>query len=960
MDVSARSVGDRAVRQLAVRLIYFLFFCSGFSALVYQVVWVRVFGNVFGSTVYSASLVLAVFMLGLGAGGYLGGWWADRRHGRNADPALLVRDYGCLELAIGLMGFGVAGILPHLGRLSALVSSYSQDANGWHALSLASYLARAGICSVLLAPIAMLMGATLTLLIRYLVWQGVSTEARRIALLYGVNTLGAALGCFLTDYALVPMNGLHAAQMVAVSINLAAAVAALAIGTTRSPTLSQLPRFSRRRGAGLSAFAEAPGQAALKGPRHPHAEPAAPRSAVVLTSLALGLSGFAAMGMEIVWFRHFTLLLGPLRAVYSLLMTVVLLGLGTGSLVAGLLNRMTSRTVECLIAAQGLLVALTLWTLSVPSTGRLSQAAVAIGRVTEIESEAARRWAELWFNLQPMLVEAFGPALLMGLMFPLANAMIQRGPDAVGRRAGWLYLSNTVGAVLGVLAAGFLLVPALGIQTAAAILTTTAWLAVVPLVAAALAVTPRDSRSGPRLGAARTAVLAASLLVAAFALWTWQRQPSTYLIGRALLRPSAGERLLAIDEGVNEVVAVTEFDGDHRRWLLTNGYPMSSTGPVEQRYMRALAHIPLLSVEAPETVLVIGFGVGNTAHAATLHPSVRRVEIADLSREILAAGRYFRDTNRGVLDANRVAVFVNDGRQHLQMQPPASYDLITLEPPPIAHAGVAALYSTDFYRLARTRLKANGLISQWLPAYQVPVATSLAVLRAFLDVFPRAVLLSGAQPNLLLVGANQGPIEIDPARLADALAAAPEVRTDLERVDLGSVREIVGTFVGSSRTLLDATRYSSPVSDDRPLQEYSVRSLINFGLASVPASIVDLTRLDEWCPRCFEGDRDAPAVEGLSEYMAVLGRAYMVPTTIQADLAAPSAEQLIAGSNYLRMLLRNAAEARNRMGVQLASEGRSDEAVEQFREALRLRPELKQAQENLAAALAGRGAPEKQ
>src|SRR5206468_8418204 len=140
----------------------------------------------------------------------------------------------------------------------------------------------------------------------------------------------------------------------------------------------------------------------------------------------------------------------------------------------------------------------------------------------------------------------------------------------------------------------------------------------------------------------------------------------------------------------------------------------------------------------PATVLVIGFGVGNTTHAATLHPSIRRIEVADLSRGILGHARDFSDVNQDALNDPRVVVYVNDGRHHLQMQRPGTYDLITLEPPPIGYAGVAALYSRDFYALARTRLTPKGYISQWLPAYQVPAQTTLAMIRAFVEVFPRA------------------------------------------------------------------------------------------------------------------------------------------------------------------------------------------------------------------------------
>ena len=171
-------------------------------------------------------------------------------------------------------------------------------------------------------------------------------------------------------------------------------------------------------------------------------------------------------------------------------------------------------------------------------------------------------------------------------------------------------------------------------------------------------------------------------------------------------------------------------------------------------------------MERPSRVLVIGFGVGNTTHAATLHPSVERVEVAVLSRHVLEHAGYSRDANGGVLDDRRVTVYVNDGRQHLQMQANAMYDLITLEPPPIAHAGVGALYSRELYALVRWRLKSGGYLTQWLPAYQVPAETSLAMVRAFIDVFPQLVLLSGMHSEFLLVGATADRIEIDPDRLA--------------------------------------------------------------------------------------------------------------------------------------------------------------------------------------------------
>jgi len=919
-------------------LLYLVFFASGLSGLIYQVVWVRVFGNVFGNTVYSASLVVAVFMLGLGAGSYAAGAWADRRYA--VRPESLLRVYGYVELVIGALGLGVSLLLPHLDQLSALVSSYTVAPNGWHTLSLVSYLARGGIAVVLLMPATLLMGATLTLLIRHLARSDLPTGHWRIAVLYAINTAGAALGCFLTDFALVPSLGLQRTQVVAVCVNLVAGLGALALASIAAAAPMPAPPI-RSRSARARRAAPPPEPVESDDDR-------ALRAYVVI---ALAMAGFAGMGMEMLWFRHFTVLLGGFRAVFSLLLTVVLVGIGAGALIGGLLHRRLARPAAWLMAVQSLFVAASLLGLALADS-RPIEAAMAfdptIQGATGFAGAAAgtrpglmRAWVESWFNLRPMLLEVGLPALLMGFGFPLGNAIVQRVERSVGRRAGALYLANTAGAVSGSLVAGFLLLPALGIQASATVLAGVAALAVIPLYLA-----HRPSR-GPFI---------VSALLGATTLVLWMLLPPNHVNMRALPRLAEPERLLTINEGLTEVIAVTEVPGEGRR-LLTNGHVMSSTSSSSQRYMRALAHVPLLSMEHPESALVIGFGVGNTTHAVTLHPSIRRVDLADLSTGILGHADFFRDANQGVLADPRVAVYVNDGRQHLQMQPVASYDLITLEPPPIAYAGVAALYSREFYALARSRLTPEGYLSQWLPAYQVPTETTLAMIRAFVDEFPHAVILSGAEAHLILLGVNGPRLEIDPARVSAALARAPAVQADLQRLDLGTVRDIAGMFVGSAETLHAATRSSPPVGDDRPLQEYDVMSLLNLGEA-VPASIVDLTQAASWCPRCFVDGSPAPMVGGLDLYLALMDIAYRASPADVARARALSGPgpRVIAGSAYLGSILPESARAHNLLGIALASKGSLDEALVEFRRALQLEPDSAETHWHLGAALAARGA----
>ena len=922
-------------------MIHLLFFLSGISGLIYQVVWVRMFGNVFGNTIYSASIVVAVFMLGLGVGSYVVGAWADRRYA--ARPDSLLRAYGQVELVIALMGLGIAAALPHLGALSALVSSYAQESSGWYALSTASYLARTGIAVVLLTPITLLMGGTLTLLIRHLVRSDLQLGGWSIAQLYGINTAGAALGCVLTDFTLVPATGLWGAQMVAVFFNVVAGVGALLLsvraGSAPHGTRSRAERPSRRK-ARIAPEQTARPTSSTRPLATGLSPDGMPGRAVALTSLALAMTGLAAMGMEILWFRHFSILLGGFRAVYSLLLAVILIGIGVGSLAGGMLYRRTGMPAVWFMLVQGAFVAATLFGFAIADVR-------AIDAVAATVSGTSGAFAELWFNARPMLLEVAVPAVLMGFSFPLANAVIQRAEQSVGRRAGILYLANTAGAVCGSLAAGFVLLPVLGLQLSATILMCVAALAVLPLYLATR--TAGSSIADPR-SLIPVRVLGGSLLIAGGALALWLQFPSDYVTVRTVVA-GENERLLVISEGLTEVIAVTEA-GNGRK-LLTNGHEMSATSPLAQRYMRALAHIPLLSMVEPETVLVIGFGVGNTTQAATLHPSVRRVELADLSRDILAHASYFRDWNRDVLDGPRLTVHINDGRQHLQMQPGGAYDLITLEPPPIAYAGVGALYSKEFYTLARSRLTAGGYISQWLPAYQVPPSTTLSMIRAFVDVFPQSVLLSGAGSDLILLGVNGPRIEIDPERVSASLARAPAVQEDLDRIDLGGMHEIVGSFVGSASTLTAATRDAEPVTDDRPLQEYGVRSLLDFGRV-VPGSVADLSLVGDWCTRCFVAGGLAPSVRELNTYVSLIALAYgSSPAEAAATRRLAERERrVIAGSAYLGAIVPESAELHNILGIAHAADGRLDEAVLEFSRALDIDPDNAPAYWHLGVALA--------
>ena len=910
-----------------VSLLYGLFCLSGISGLVYQVVWVREFGHVFGNTVQSASLVIAIFMLGLGLGSYLMGRWADRRYALQPDS--LLRVYASLEAAIAGLALAVALVLPHLSALVASLSAYSSGADGWNQLTVMSYVARAGVAVALVAPITLLMGGTLTILIRYLVRSDLSISGWTIALLYGANTGGAAAGAFLTDFAFVPEIGLFGTQVIAVVLNAGAALGAWWL----AGQLEAAPEPSKKRSRKKK---RAPTPEVTTLPVMPPPAPDPERGPVAWTSLALALSGFAVLGFEILWFRHATILLGGFRAVFSLVLTVLLLALALGALAGGWFDRRYRRPAETLMLVQALFVLTALAGIGSANVESLEAVTGGMGTL----SPARRTVAELWFNLRPLMVEMGLPALLAGFAFPLGNAIVQRAEATVGRRAGMLYLANTAGAVAGSLVTGYLLLPLVGIQMAATVLAVAAAFAIVPIY-----VVHRDTAAFAWAGACALAALA-----------VWTVLPADLVFRRAMVFPDPNVRVLAVSEGTNELIVVVDSD-TFGMGLFTNGHAMSSTALLDQRYMRALAHIPLLSMSSPERVLVIGFGVGNTTHAATLHPSVREVDVADLSRHVLEHANYFRAANRDVLQHPKVSVFVNDGRQHLQMVDEGTYDLITLEPPPIAYAGVGALYSREFYQLARSRLAPSGYVSQWLPAYQVPGESSLAMVRAFIDVFPQTVLLSGSRAELMLLGTSAPGIAIDPARLNQQLIGLTEVREDLARVDLGTPREIVGTFVGSAATLARATSASLAMTDDRPLQEYGVRSQLRTGLTGIPASLFALDAITEWCPGCVIGADPAPVVANLDLYMGLSELAY---TASAADVAAESGgggpPRLVMGSTYLGSVVPDVAEAHDILGVLALREGRVAAAIAEFEAAIARNPAYENARLNLGGLYNDEGA----
>ena len=840
--------------------IYLCFFFSGVSALIYQIVWVREFGNIFGNSIYSASIVIAVFMSGLGIGGYIAGRWADKAHQTNKLRPL--KAYAFFELGIALFGVLIALSLPLLELLSASISSYQLNESGWNVLTNSSLLYRYLLAVVILMPSTILMGGTLTLLVRFVVGNQLDQSGWRIGTLYGINTLGAAVGAFSVDFYLVPHIGLYATQIVAVLMNFTIAIAII--------------KYIKSFESDIQSITNADSVAS------PKTVDSNAYSLIFFTGLAIFVSGFAAMGMEIVWFRVLSSIFGQFRAVFSILLMIILIGIWLGSVSGGYLHRKFGQATLLYILSQSLFVISAILGLMVIDADLVREMSLFFaGGDLQQSKGLSNDVSVIKYSLLAIatLITIGIPAIMMGFAYPLANANVQRVETQVGSRSGVMYFANTMGAVAGSLVTGFYILPHFGSVVGITILTSIAVSAIIPLVLSesSLLLKKKGEYWKP-------VYIVIAFIVPLGFIFVWNNQADNEIIFKSFYEDNNIEqRTLASQEGILETVLVVDDTAIHRgKVLFTNGHSMSSTSFGSQRYMRSFVHIPLLQIEKPTDALVICFGVGNTLHAATLHKNLKNIDLVDLSENILSHASYFSDTNYNAIKDERVNVFVNDGRQHLRMYNDERYDLITLEPPPIVFAGVSALYSSEFYQLAHDRLKKGGFVTQWLPYTQTSKELTYSMIKSFTSVFPNAVMLAGGSADFILLGRKGLENTIDPAQLKRAMDENPLVKSDLDKIEMGTLTELIGSFLSSQGELSKLNSNDiKAVTDDLPSMEYA--PLFSRQLAP-PSDVINVWDVLSWCPKCAVNGQPVQELTNLPVYMQVMEQMYETGTFDASDM----------------------------------------------------------------------------
>jgi spermidine synthase len=780
--VSAR----REVGQIAA-VVAVCFFFSGTTGLVYEILWTRMLGLVFGHTVFAITTVLAAFMAGLGLGSYLVGSLADRHD----NP---LRLYGLFEVGIGVYAL----LTPLLFSQAELLYIFLRQSLGlsYFTFSLCQFLL---VFAVLLVP-ATLMGATLPVMSKFFA-RDIRSLGTQVGRLYALNTFGAVLGTYAAGFHLLPTLGVKTTLLMAAVANVGIGALALVFARHLQQLRIQPADFAPRI---LDPDRPAPDLGRQEGRWQD-------RAAVRLCIVGLGLSGAASMIYEVTWTRALSLTIGSSTYAFSTMLVTFLIGLALGSF---LFSRIPGRLQGDPFLFGCLQLGIGLGALGVmPLFDRLPEVFLWVFRLSQ--SSGFVKALQFGISALTMLL----PTLFMGATFPCVVQIASRGLRRVGRDVGRIYFINTSGAIAGTLLAGFLLIPVWGLQTSLRV-------AVSVNLCLALGVCLLAEKGRWRRRLAILAPLTALALLAVSPVWNVKAMASgvaiygqSYLgwLGKADFREAVAstDQLLFYKDGISATVTV------HRRgantFLKVNGKTdASSIADMHTQLM--LAHLPLVLHPEPRRVLVIGLGSGVTAGAVAVHP-VQEIDVIEIEPAVVEGARFFARENRNVLRNPQVKVTIADGRNFL-LAAERPYDLIISEPSNPWMRGIGSLFSVEFYELAARRLTQGGIVCQWIHGYGLFPDDLKMVVKTFRSIFPHTTVWNTMHGDFLLVG-SQAPLALDYDRLQSRSDSIPGLREDLAKLGFRSPLAILADFMLGEEDAARYAQYAWLNTDDLPLLEFS-------------------------------------------------------------------------------------------------------------------------------------------
>jgi spermidine synthase len=759
--------------------------CSGLAGLIYEVAWTRLLTLYMGHTTAAASTVVAAFMGGLAAGSAVGGRFASRLSRRQA---LLV--YAALEGAVVL----TALLLPFelAGLMSLLKWAYRDGASG---LLFPSVRLVVSLIAIFVPALA--MGATFPLAVRWFTLDA-SRPGRSAGSLYAANTAGAALGATACGFILIPSLGATGANLVGVTASAVSIAVALMIANNDrdepSPAAAAVPAKNRKKSLVRD-----------KEPDNP--------SRRWLGAVILAITGFSSLMYEIAWTRTFASLIGPSTYAFASVLAGFVSGLAIGSAAGAWTAGRVRQSAWPLACALGAAAIAGGWV--------SSHAGGSFARDLVYEFAQSPQFGSLLYPhaLRVAVLVAL-PAAALGFAFPFALDLAGRRDPVLASRLGRVYALNALASVLGSIVAGFVAIPLLGLQS-------TLQAAGALVIAGALAVVFfGDMTRRARIAALAPAVAAAVLLVAsppwdrallASGAYKYASQVPKDLDLETALKAGT---LVYYREGATGIVSVKRLTGD-LSLAIDGKVDASTTG--DMLTQKLLAHVPLLIHGRARSVGIIGLGSGVTLASALTHP-ITSADVVEISPEVVEASHLFGEQNRRALEDPRVRLILGDGRTHLALSE-RQYDVIISEPSNPWMAGVAALFTREFFEAARNRLAPDGILCQWAHTYDISNDDLRSVVATFASVFPDGTIWLVGDGDLLLVGSMTSLDE----RLKNVTEGwrREEVSADLAPVGLRNPFGLFSLYIGGGNELRRFGGQAALQTDGRMSLEFSGPLAIN-------------------------------------------------------------------------------------------------------------------------------------
>ena len=759
-----------------------LFLLSGAAGLVYEVTWTRAFGVVFGNTIFAVSTVLTAFMLGMAAGSWLFGSIADR----SLRP---LRLFALLEIGIGLYAFAFASIL---ATVDVFYSWFFRSFHpSFYPLSLVRFFTS---IIILLIPTA-LMGGTLPVLSK--LWanskkeQGASEAGigKSTGFLYSINTFGAVAGCFLSGYVLIRMWGVSNTIYLAGSANILIGVISFILSMLTDKPVEKKHKHRRS----MRKFK--PAKRSFVEGEEITEQPGRKRKIVLAAVL---VAGFCALALEVLWTRVLLFVLGTSVYAFACMLTCFILGLALGSF---LCSRIFLARIRNGIFALGIVEFLV--GLSVLGSILLLGMLWHIDHVLTEKVLAGTFWKEVAAHFIDASVVLLVPTVFMGMVFPIAVKVCAGSWKAAGKRIGEVYACNTMGCVIGSFAAGFVMVPLLGLRDSFLVIVS------IQLLLAVVVLFLSEKRR-LILCAGAAAVSIAAIIVSA--LWiprdVFLQTMNTYHY------PS---KIIYIKDGATGTVTVHDMP-DHDRLIVVDGVDVAGMNFMLRTTQKLQGYVPLLMHRDPQKVLQIGYGSGETCGIG-LAFGVEDYRIVDVCPSVFEAGKFFDEINRSSYKDPRLKKIIMDGKNFVKLTD-EKFDIIMNDSTYPGTTGSSALYTYEHFIQCRDKLRDDGILSCWIPLDLRGEDLQL-IFKTFQEAMPHSCVWMAnncVNKHAVLVG-SKSPLRID-FRQARKVVEREDISSDLAGINIHSVYDLLDCFIVDEGGLRRIGGKAPLNTDDRPRLEF--------------------------------------------------------------------------------------------------------------------------------------------